>query len=78
MAGIKEIKKNYSVAMIGDGINDAPALALADVGLAFSHNQQTASTEAADIVLVGSNFDQVLEATQIAKNTLKIAKQSMR
>jgi P-type E1-E2 ATPase len=76
-AGIKEIKKKYSVAMVGDGINDAPDLALADVGLDFSQNQQTASTEAADIVLVGSNFDQVLDSVKIAKNTLKIAKQSM-
>jgi heavy metal translocating P-type ATPase len=67
--------QGYITAMIGDGINDAPALAASDVGLVFSHDEQTASTEAADIVLLGGDISLVLEALQIATKTVRVARQ---
>ncbi|MEK7571527.1 MAG: heavy metal translocating P-type ATPase [Patescibacteria group bacterium] len=77
-AGISELKKQGKIiGMVGDGINDAPALAKADVGIVFSNEEQTAASEAADIVLLGGNFAAVEETMQIAKRTISIAMQSI-
>lgn len=76
--GIKTLKaKGRTIIMIGDGINDAPALALADVGMVFSHAEHTASSEAADIVFMGGSFSEVNDSISISSRTMRIAKQSM-